>query len=172
MSTKLKILSIAVIVLIICIITKYSDIASNNFGKIDFSEYWAGGNLLLQGKNPYDHSLMFEIEKRILPNVNLPIILWCTPIVFPFIVPFSMLPFNVAVVLWFILSIICVVEALKLLTKDRIYSSKEKLLTLIIILSFYPIGLCFYYGQISSLLLLSLALFLKRNGNKKAKQQI
>src|SRR5687768_13794901 len=52
----------------------------------DYVEYWAAGQLLARGENPYDEAAIEKLEKE-AEREEPPILMWNPPWAMPFVIP-------------------------------------------------------------------------------------
>jgi hypothetical protein len=132
------------------------------FGQGDFLQYWSAGKLFASGGNPYDLSEMAAVEQP-YNFAPVTILLWVPPTIFPIVALFSRLEFQLAVCAWLVS--MCALFALSLrmlfcLDSFVPQTREKKILAAIFLVTFYPLALSLYYGQISPLLLFGFAAFL------------
>jgi len=99
-----------VVVLVFQVIGMWRDMEFGSPGTRDFSQYWSAGQLLLQGKNPYDSDELYRIEVSLgLPD-EVPIIMWNPPWLLLWILPLLLLPFKVAALAWLFLNLVLILS--------------------------------------------------------------
>lgn len=69
----------------------------------DFLAFWVVGHLNAQGRNPYDPAEVFPLEKAIVPATAEPVMMWNPPWTLTFLMPFGLLPWRTAQLLWLLL---------------------------------------------------------------------
>ncbi len=125
----------------------------------DFVEYWAAGQLLARGNNPYDLMEMDRLlkqagrEEASIPRRNPP---WTLPLV----LPLGWLEVRTGRLLWLGLNLLALVVAADLLWRVYQGSDTVRLLAVVLALAFVPSVSALIVGQISPLLLLGAAGFL------------
>ncbi|MCB0318328.1 MAG: DUF2029 domain-containing protein, partial [Bdellovibrionales bacterium] len=130
---------------------------------VDLLQYWSASKVLLHAENPYNPQQLefYQIQTQ---NFHSLIRMWNPPNIFFFIVWLKFFDFEFAKAVWFFVSasmIFCSFILSFLLAKGRVKDSKNDFFYfLIACVCFYPSYLCLYYGQISSLLALSISAFL------------
>ncbi len=137
---------------------------------LDFSQYYVASRLVLDGKDSliYDTGLSYQKTakaygvqgvKYAMPNAYPPFVAF-------FMAPFSLLPYNYARYLFFLISILCNLLAIPLLFSNRSKEQRRELILtgLFATFVFYPLYRSLNMGQINSMLFLFciLALFFSR----------
>lgn len=130
---------------------------------IDFSQYWCGARLLLEGANPYDAEALFALQQQIVPSLSEPIRQWNPPTIFLFTLPFALLPYQIAQSAWVVCTLLIFGWALATLFSHpeiRRPGSLSELLPMAIgLLLFFPFWETLRFGQVSAVPLLGLLLF-------------
>ncbi len=126
----------------------------------DFLEYWAAGRLLLTGNNPYSPEQLLALQQSIGWPWGGPLMMWNPPWTLFFVIPFSLLSFNISRVVWLWLNL-----ALVLLCTDwawRFYGgpSRHRWLARLVSFTFLPTLLVLYLGQVGPLILAGVVGFL------------
>ncbi len=93
------------IVLMFQVITMWRKMEFGSPGTDDFIEYWSAGQLLLQGKNPYDLYELYRIEVSLGAPYKFPNIMWNPPWLLLWILPLLLLPFKAAALVWLFLNL-------------------------------------------------------------------
>lgn len=131
-----------------------------DFGVTDFVQYWTAVRLLLAGEAVYDPAAVQAVQQA-LPIRHFPILMWNPPFILPLFMWCGFIPFQIAASVWMTLSVLFVVWALVLVCKTfYLERPTRNLAVLSYVCTLYPIVLLLFYGQISSLLLLSFVGFL------------
>jgi hypothetical protein len=131
-----------------------------DLGKIDFVQYWTAARLVLGGQKPYDPLLVDQVQQTLAVKEH-PILMWNPPFILPLFLWTQLLPFRVAANVWLVMSLGLFAASLGLLCSlHRIASPLRNRYLLAYCLTLYPLALQCQYGQISSLLLVSLCGFL------------
>lgn len=83
--------------------------ASNVVLRNDFMEYWAAARLTLEGRDPYDPAAMSAVQAA-AGWTRTPVMMWNPPWAIPFVLPFALIPYRVASLLWplFLLSVVAI----------------------------------------------------------------
>jgi len=153
-----SLLFIAILSLVLSVI---APMAIPTIGQGDFIAYWSAAHLIIQGQNPYDPNIMFAIQTSNSINIADPSAMqnvWNPPWLLAFFLPFGLLPFKTASMIWMWLIIffigLCVYISIGM-TKGR---RNERLFIwfFIICLFFGPVLALLKIGQVSILILLSL----------------
>ncbi len=119
----------------------------------DFVEYWAAGRLSLTGGNPYDPEQILRLERGAGRQVEEAVMLWNPPWVLPLLMPFSMLPYPIARVLWFLLHLITLAWSADRLGRMESKSIASRWLPWIIAFTFAPALHAVKAGQITPFML-------------------
>ncbi|MCI5066602.1 glycosyltransferase 87 family protein [bacterium] len=131
------------------------------FGRIDFSQYWVAGRLLLAGENPYSPELLWEIQKSKLPELDEPIRIWNPPLLFPLILPFAMIPFEEAYRAFFISGLLSfIVGTLMLLHERNREWNRHFPFVALFFATYFPLFHALSFGQSSWILFCGMILFL------------
>src|SRR5437762_14276505 len=88
-------------------VTAESPPGSVDFFPGDFLEYWASARLLLDGRNPYSPEQQLALQRTIVSNTEQPLMMWNPPWALSFILPFGLLSFSVAYILWLTVILAC-----------------------------------------------------------------
>ena len=130
-------------------------------GGIDLLQYWAASKIFFEGQNPYDPNLLLEVQRGVSSLDSLPVLMWNPPLIFPMIMFLAAMTFRAALLFWFILS--CALIGVSfgiLLVWNRCVEGSGRILPLLFLLTFYPLSLSLFYGQISPIILFGLSAFL------------
>jgi hypothetical protein len=127
----------------------------------DFIEYWSSSRLITHGQNPYDPASLLQVQRMAGLQASQPIMYYLPPWAFTFIIPFSMLSFFSAQVLWLLFNICLLLVCINISWK--IYGGENKYIWMawLIAITFAPtyiaLGLT---GQISFLMLAGITGFI------------
>lgn len=127
------------------------------FGQTDFVQYWSGIRLLITGANPYDPFLMAQAQRQV-SSFEETVLMWNPPLVFLPLLPFVAPPFAVAAQLWILVGVTLFVLSYAVLRSSTPARARLQLLAALTLL--YPLAVSLYFGQLSPLLLVGLALYL------------
>lgn len=126
----------------------------------DFSPYWAAGHLFLSRGNPYSSAAMFAAERATGWPYTRPLMMLCPPWELPVAGVFALTPYNVARFAWLVISVLLdCASAIALWT----YFGGERRrvwVALAIVATFLPMATAEYIGQVTPLILASIAGFL------------
>jgi hypothetical protein len=118
----------------------------------DFVEYWAAGQLLASGDNPYDGDRMHALEHA-AGRTEDGILMWNPPWTLPLVLPFGLLPVRAAHLLWLVLQlgvlVFCADRLWLLYGGDR----EQRWIAWLLGLAFLPSLFALTAGQITPLLL-------------------
>ncbi len=119
----------------------------------DFFQYWSAGRFVLAGGNPYDHAALFEFQKTLGWERDIPFITWNPPWAIGLFLPFALLRFAPAVMLWlFVQGALIVASSMALWRELGNGRQRERSMVLLAVL-FVPAFLSIIFGQISGWLL-------------------
>lgn len=128
-------------------------------GTVDFIQYWSAFQLWISGKNPYDPELILGLQQQLGLVDTKPITLWAPPWVLILLAPVLVLPFEQAALLWLGLGFCFIFLAVLMIR--AVYAPACPLLYLVVAAAFFPpCWEALAWGQVSLLLLVSIALFL------------
>lgn len=134
-------------------------------GTVDFSQYWSAFELLSRFENPYDPDLLYGVQQQLGQKPDTLIAMWNPPWLLVLLSPLLSLPFERAAGSWFLLNVSFIfmigillehVFANTALEKSSAVHRKALLLGVF----FFPFIETLAWGQLSLLLLLSLACFM------------
>lgn len=127
-------------------------------GDGDFQAYWSSAYLFARGMDFSDADLIGEVE-RSQTNWDKPETLyaWYSPIGNVILLPFTLIPFTKAVYYWLVLNIIILFYSAVLIWGD---ADSRKWIPLLAVFSFSMTVISLVFGQINTLEVLGLALFL------------
>lgn len=126
----------------------------------DFVQYWAAGRLNLAGENPYDLTQLGAWEREAGRNADV-LPMYNPPWVLPLVMPFALLPSQLAYVGWMIALIAALAYAAVSLWKHYGGPANHVGAALVLTFLFVPTFLALLLAQISPLLLLGCVLFLQ-----------
>jgi hypothetical protein len=133
-----------------------------NVGYKDVLQYRSAATLFLKGLNPYDKTLISDLQKKTWhgePDSN-PVVFYTLPMALSFVFPMGLLPFTLSVHLWLSIMFAFLLESCVLCYGLFEYRRRQgrtiKLILAIFFLTFFPFYYSFYFGQLSPLLLFGL----------------
>ena len=155
------------ILIAICILSIYLLVADRGPGMIPYGDsvqYWAAGNLVLRGENPYSAEKVMELRisegnNLIFPPNSTSMMLY-PPWVIPFLLPFGFNNYPLMRLLWFIFHIVILVISANAIWKLYEGKSKKKYVIYLILLTFPPTYFVLVIGHFTTLHLLGLVGFL------------
>jgi hypothetical protein len=119
----------------------------------DFVTYWAAGRLLLSGRDPYSMAAMQTIERSLGWQQAHTLVMLNPPWILPFVAVLALLPFKVAHLLWFAVSL--AVEGTCSLALWRYFGGEKRLrwIALVVLATFLPASGAEAMGQMTPLIL-------------------
>ncbi|MCP4358996.1 MAG: DUF2029 domain-containing protein [Chloroflexi bacterium] len=135
-----------------------------NLGRIDFTAYWSTAYLLARSENFSDSNTLLTVEQTwAMWDGDFPIKAWNPPWLLPLLLPYTLVPFQRAVWLWFNSNIILVFTAsvmawISSANKESV--SKRAWLAPLISFVFAPLLTGLYMGQVNTLVYFGLAAML------------
>ena len=132
----------------------------------DFVEYWAAGQLLVAGENPYDPVRVHELELQ-AGRTDEPILMWNPPWALPLVLPLGTLPARPAHILWMALNLLALVASAQLLWRNYGGDAARPWIAALLTVTFAPALIALVVGQISPLVLLGAAAFLPLVRNRR-----
>jgi hypothetical protein len=124
---------------------------------LDFVEYWASGQLLVHGRNPYDATEILGLERSAGYTLQKAQIGASPPTIFAFEAPLGFLGAKIGMILWTTLLTACLVASIYLLWIQ--FGRRSGYLHLLCFCCASSV-FCLMAGQIGIFLLLTIALFL------------
>lgn len=135
------------------LITSFGD-----FGTNDFIEYWTAFRLFISQSNPYDPALMEQLQRPLGWSEQTPLMMWNPPWLLLIMAPILMLDFPQAATAWLLMNLV-LLAAITYFCFDLIgfssLSRLQKILSLPVVLSFFPLYTSFAVGQLGVLLTFS-----------------
>lgn len=127
----------------------------------DFVAYWSAGSRLIHGHDPYATGPVLLLEKEEGFTGPAPLVMRNPPWIAPIIAPLGLFTFAVAQRLWLASGLLAVLISIKWLWDLYRLSGQSGLLTSVAIAVFSPVAVALTIGQISPLILLGIAGFLR-----------
>jgi len=127
----------------------------------DFVEYWAAGALNLGGQNPYDPTLILEMERSAGFGGEQALMMLNPPPVLTLAMAFGALPYRPAALLWLLLNTAALLYSCAILWDYWNGPRRKRWVAFLCGVFFAPSVLALLLGQISILILLGIALFLR-----------
>ena len=133
-----------------------------NVGYKDVLQYRSAASLFLKGLNPYDETLITDLQKKTWQGEpdSKPVNFYTLPMALSFVFPMALLPFTLSVHVWLSVMFALVLESFVLCyglfeTKRR-QERTIKIVLAFFFLTFFPLYYSFYFGQLSPILLFGL----------------
>jgi hypothetical protein len=156
----LLILSTLIVLVLAAMIVALANADLDQVSVDDFIEYWSAGRLNLTGGNPYSYAQMMELEQQHGWKEELPVMMWNPPPTLTLVMPFGLLSYLPARLLWLLVSGVLVVIA-----SDRLWqlyggAPQKRGLALLLAVSFMPTLSVLQMGQIGVWIMIGVAGFL------------
>jgi hypothetical protein len=130
---------------------------SNNAGQRDFIEYWAAGQQLIHGANPYDGAVILQLERSAGFTQEHPQITYSPPMALFLFLPLGLVSANTGLVLWFLAMLASLAASVRMLWKlNGCPANSLHLLSY----CFAPVMACIMAGQLGIFLLFCVVFFL------------
>jgi hypothetical protein len=123
----------------------------------DFIEYWAVGQQLIHGANPYDAAAIMRIERAVGFDGIQPRITFSPPVAFFLVLPLGLVSAKTGLILWLLAIMVSLVASIRMLW--TLHGRPNNRLHLLGYL-FPPVLVCLLAGQLGIFLLLGIVLFL------------
>lgn len=130
----------------------------------DFVEYWAAARVLLAHGNPYSPPAVLLAEASTGFSGTRPLLMWNPPWTLPFVLPFGLASYGRASAIWLLLNLGIVFVCADLLWREYGGEPQRRWLGWLLAASFFPLLTALGLGQIGSLILLGITLFLRYQG--------
>jgi hypothetical protein len=162
---------IYVLLLLICVVILSQQLANLSafidFDVDDFIEYWSASVLHLQGQNPYDRDLLTPLQNQAGRYRDVPVIMWNPPWTLALVLPFGLLDFSTARLLWFLIHLGILFACSSWLWQYFGGSKHSLWVAWLFALTFAPSLMMLKVGQISGFFLLGVVGFLYFEKNNK-----
>lgn len=132
----------------------------NVFPLHDYIEYWAAGKINLAGGNPYSPDEMLALQQQVGWDEPDVLMMWNPPWLLALAMPFSILPYPVSRMMWFLLELFVLFFSADMLWNLYRGSPKRRWIAWIVVLAFGPTLHTLKLGQITSFLLIGSVGFL------------
>jgi hypothetical protein len=126
-------------------------------GSTDFVEYWAAGQLLVHGEDPYDATATLRLERSAGRSNDQAEITFSPPLIFFLVAPLGLVGAKTGAILWMILLLAALVTSIHLLW---ILNGRRSGQLHLLCYCFAPALICLVAGQIGIFLLFGIVLFL------------
>jgi hypothetical protein len=120
-------------------------------------EYWAAGQLLTHGADPYEAAATLRLERSAGWNTEQPEITLSPQVIFFLVAPLGLVGSKTGAVLWMILLVACLAISIRLLW---ILNGRRSGQLHLLCFCFAPVLTCLMAGQIGIFLMLGIVLFL------------
>jgi hypothetical protein len=132
----------------------------------DFVEYWSAARILLAKGNPYSPDAILSAELTTGFPGKQPLLMWNPPWTLPFILPFGALSYGKASAAWLLLNLAIVFACADSLWREYGGVPRQRWLAWLMAASFFPLLTSLGLGQIGSLMLLGITLFLRYQSSR------
>ncbi|HEV2135026.1 MAG TPA: glycosyltransferase family 87 protein [Terracidiphilus sp.] len=126
-------------------------------GARDYIEYWAAGQVLVRGGNPFDPETVFQLERANGWDKDFPQVSLSPPIILLLAWPLGHTTPKTGLILWLLASLGCIAASVGIAW--RLYGNSQSSLHLVAF-AFPPALGCMMAGQLGNFFLLEVALFL------------
>lgn len=126
----------------------------------DFICYWVSGKLYLAGADPYAAGAVFAMEKAQGWHYTVPMVTFTPPWSLPLLALAAMAPMALSRAIWFAISLAIDCGAAVALWRYYGGAARRWWIALLVCASFISMGVVEFLGQVTPLMLLSLAAFL------------
>lgn len=134
-----------------------ADLSDKSAADRDFIEYWAAGQQLIHGANPYDPAAILRLERSAGLDGNQPKVSFSPPVAFFLALPLGLVGAKTGLILWLLLLLACLSVSIWVLwLLNGRPDSRYHLLGYV----FAPALTCLMAGQLGIFLLLGVVLFL------------
>ena len=130
---------------------------SNNAGQRDFISYWAAGQQLIHGANPYDREAVQRLERTAGYELSYRLIMRNPPVALFLALPLGLIGANAGLVFWLLALLACLVASVRMLW--AMHGRPANRLHLLGY-CFAPVMECLMAGQLGIFMLLGVVLFL------------
>jgi len=118
----------------------------------DFVGYWAAAKLFVNGQNPYDSTLLMNLEKNVGALFTAPMMVWNPPIIFAMLWPLGTLEFETANNLWTLINVFLIFISLACTRTLFVQNNPAIFVSWLMVLCFQPLHQVFRLGQLSLML--------------------
>lgn len=141
----------------ICLLSIFSLSPDFNVYEDDFIEYWSAGRVLLGGGNPFEASELDGFQKNYREEV---LMMWNPPWTLPFVLPFAVLPFELARLAWLLLLVLAMLVCVDWLWVTLGGQWEHRWFSRSSIVWYFPSFFALTIGQISPFILAGVVGFL------------
>lgn len=158
--TRLILLSTLLVLALMALGWVLAGVGDTSFMVDDFVEYWAAGRLNLTGGDPYSAEQLMDLQLSVGWDEAAPLMMWNPPPTLTLVMPFGLLDYATARVIWLGINLLLVFIAADVLWRLYGGPTRYRLPALVLALSFMPTLLTLRMGQISIFVLAGLVGFL------------
>jgi hypothetical protein len=133
-------------------------VSNDSAGQKDFVEYWASGQQLMHGANPYDSQAVYRLERSAGFDGDHPLLTFSPPVVLILALPLGMLSAKTGVILWLLAILVALVVSIRMIWE--MHGRPENRLHLLGY-CFAPVLACLMAGQLGIFLLFGIVFFLR-----------
>lgn len=126
----------------------------------DFIEYWAAARLLMNHGNAYSPNDLLKLQSTVGWSAVEPLVMWNPPWTLPLVLPFGLLDYDTAQLLWFLLSTLTIFLGAQLLWRIYAANPAPNRTFWLALFGFTPVYFVLLLGQIAPLILAGLIGFL------------
>lgn len=156
--SKQSIIKAIVLILAVAIFLSIPVSLPGGMGAIDFRPYWSSSFLFARGQDFSNSDSIFQVEKTLTGwDENYTMSAWFAPTGNLVLAPFTLLPFTQAAYYWLLINVVVVFSSALLLWRNV---EKYAWVALAITFGFSATLLSLIFGQVNTLVLFGLALFL------------
>ena len=129
----------------------------------DFISYWASGQLLMNGEDPYSAENILPVQQSVGWTKDEPLVMYNPPCILAFILPFCIGDYSISKLMWLIMLLATLFICNHVLWTFYNGLKENRVLSLIAFGSFSPVYFMISKGQIVPLILAGLVGFLHHN---------
>jgi Glycosyltransferase family 87 len=132
----------------------------------DFLEYYSAAKVFASGGDPYDGAQLLPVQRHILgnPDLNQSVSLWTPPYTLALYLPFGLLPYSTAHLVWLLMQTLLMALSVELIVRSFTWRQVSNLSTswkLVATFAFSPFFWNLHFGQNTGYILLGLAGFVR-----------
>jgi hypothetical protein len=141
-------------------VVRHFDRVRQNVAQRDYIQYWAAGQFLVHGRDPYDAQKVLELEWEQGYAADRPLVVRTPPWSLPLFLPLGLVSAFWGWVLWMAASVAALIASVRLTCKIFGKTQESRPLCVVIGYTFAPVLGCLLAAQIGLLLLVGMVLFL------------
>jgi glycosyl transferase family 87 len=141
-------------------VVRHYDGVRQNVAQRDYIQYWAAGQFLTHGGDPYDAQNVLELEWEQGYAADRPLVVRTPPWSLPLFIPLGLVNAFWGWVLWMTASVVALIASVRLTWKIFGKTQQSRSLCVVIGYTFAPVLGCLLAAQIGLLLLVGIVLFL------------